>query len=97
MNYFISKEAEDDIDAIWLHGLDRWGLKQADAYQNKIYEMINFLVENITFGKKRDDIEPGYISYSVGSHLIFFKRDIDEIKIIRVLYKGMDYEKHLTN
>lgn len=97
MKYYVSPAAALDLDNIWLYGLEQWGLKQADHYQEKIIEMLIFLVENPTFGKNRDEINQGYTSYSVGSHVLFFSLEQEEIRVLRVLHKSMDFEQHFMN
>ena len=97
MIYILSDAAADDLDNIWLHGLDRWNLKQADRYHKKILEMLDFLCENPELGKNREELGSLYQSYLIGSHVVFYRQYKHTIKVIRVLHQRMDFIRHLPN
>lgn len=96
MSELLSPAASDDLINIWAYGADHWGLSKADEYNDRLIEMILFLAENPTFGKQRDDIKSGYMSYAIGSHVIFFKIS-NPIYVLRILHQRMDVERHLLN
>jgi len=97
MIYILSDAAADDLDGIWLYGLGRWGLKQADCYHKKILDMLDFLCENPELGKDRGELGSSYQSYLVGSHVVFFRQYEATIKVVRVLHQRMDSIRHLPN
>jgi len=80
------------LDEIWLYGAGRWGYNQADVYQDFLLSKVVFLAENPDVGKNRDDIKPGYQSFPVGSHIIFFKKQGDVIAIMSFLHQSADVE-----
>jgi toxin ParE1/3/4 len=44
--YKLSKDAEADLNRIWLHGLRNYGLEQADNYYNALFDRFEELAEN---------------------------------------------------
>ena len=42
-----------------------------------------------------DDVSPGLFRAGIGSHMIFFRIDGDELSIVRVLHQSMHYKDHL--
>jgi toxin ParE1/3/4 len=46
-------------------------------------------------GRPRDEIRPGYMSYAVGSHILFFRRAGTDVDVVRVLHARMDFDRHL--
>jgi toxin ParE1/3/4 len=40
----ISKEAEKDLEKIWLHTQENWSVEQADRYLDLLFEMMD--IEN---------------------------------------------------
>ncbi|VAW97148.1 hypothetical protein MNBD_GAMMA20-856 [hydrothermal vent metagenome] len=53
------------------------------------------LVNNPDIGKGADEVSPGLLSHSIESHVIYYKRQGDDIVIVRVLHKRMLPDKHL--
>jgi toxin ParE1/3/4 len=96
MNFKISREANRDLEQIWLYTYENWSLKQADRYINLIIDEIEHLAINPASGKDCGHIRKGYFNARVQSHLIFYKLDLkaNQIEIIRILHQRMDFEAH---
>jgi len=97
MNYYLSLEAENDLEEIWIFGLDNWGLKQADDYHGQLISMCRYLSENPLLGKSQDYIAEGLRSYPCGSHRLFYMVSNDCITVVRILHQSMDTERHIQN
>ena len=96
MKYSISKQANQDIEKIWLYTFENWSLVQADRYYNLILDEIEFISENFESGKSVDYIKKGYRASIVKSHIIFYKKSRRNIvEIIRVLHQKMDIENRI--
>lgn len=95
MNYILTKEAESDLEKIWLYTFENWSIEQADRYLNLLLDEFDYLclkpVSGTDFGKIRKD----YWRVKVNSHFIFYKIKKTKIEIIRVLHEMMDIESHL--
>ena len=84
-----SKLAEADLQAIDEYTESTWGVRQADAYLDKIQSCCNRLARNPGMGRtwKRSDPELRRIEH--GSHVIFYRRTLRGIVILRVLHQSM--------
>ena len=99
MKYKISKEAQDDIESIWLYTFEFWSTEQADRYFDLIFDEIEYLAENPNAGKDFGHVREGYYRSKVKSHFIFYKinRGENEIEIIRILHQQMDIDSRLND
>lgn len=97
MNYKISKEAEIDLEKIWLYTFEEWSLEQADYYMDLILDEIEYLAKIPQSGKDYNEIRKGYFRSRVKSHFIFYRINLKEekIEIIRILHERMDIENQL--
>jgi len=68
--YRLSPEAERDMEGIWLHTLERWGLGQANRYTDDLTAAFSRLAENPRIGAISEDIRKGYRRSRVGRHTI---------------------------
>ena len=94
----ISKEAEKDLEKIWLYTFETWSLEQADYYYDLLIDEIEYLAENPKSGMDFSQIRKGYVRSRVKSHFIFYRVSIksDEIEIMRILHQQMDIDSQLT-
>ncbi|MFY7667275.1 MAG: type II toxin-antitoxin system RelE/ParE family toxin [Crocinitomicaceae bacterium] len=95
MIYVLTKEAESDLEKIWLYSYENWSIEQADRYLNMILNEFDYLClqphSGIDFGMIRKD----YWRVKVNSHFIFYKIKRNKIEIIRILHEMMDIESHM--
>ena len=98
MNYKISKQAEIDLENIWLYTFEEWSLEQADYYYDLIMDEIEYISVNPKSGKDYNEVRKGYFRSRVKSHFIFYKINPKEqkVEIIRILHQQMDIESHIT-
>lgn len=98
MNYKISKQAEIDLEHIWLYTFEEWSLQQADYYLDLIIDEIEYISENPKSGEDYNDFRKGYFRSRVKSHFIFYRINIKEeiVEIIRILHQQMDIESHIN-
>ena len=99
MNYKISKQAEIDLENIWLYNFEEWSIDQADYYFDLIMDEIEYISKNPKTGKDYNEIRKGYFRSRVKSHFIFYKINLKEenIEIIRILHQQMDIESHIND
>ncbi|MEM6768719.1 MAG: type II toxin-antitoxin system RelE/ParE family toxin [Bacteroidota bacterium] len=93
----LSKYAEEDIRQILTYSLEVWGKKQFQKYQSQIQSALDTIQKNPTSGRvrRRDQLFPGGLSYSFGTHIIFFRIKGDIIEVVRILHQKMDFISHL--
>ncbi len=93
-NYDLSEKAKADLRGIWNFTDDRWGEQQADTYYREIIKTIELLAMGDRQGRKAN-VRDGYLKYPIGRHLVYFTRENDRIKVVRVLHQSMDVDRHL--
>ncbi len=98
MKYKISKQAENDLENIWLYTFEEWSREQADYYYDLIMDEIEYISENPKSGKDYNEIRKGYFRSRVKSHFIFYRINLKEekIEIIRILHQQMDVDSHIN-
>lgn len=96
MNYKISEEAIADLNAIWLYTFENWSKMQADRYYSLLVDEIKFVSENFEYGKDFKSVRKGYRYIKVKSHLIFYKKNKDDVvEIVRILHEKMNIHKRI--
>ncbi|MCD9856032.1 type II toxin-antitoxin system RelE/ParE family toxin [Epilithonimonas sp. JDS] len=96
MNYKISKQAEIDLENIWLYTFEEWSMEQADYYFDLLMDEIEYISENPKSGTDYSNVRKGYFRTRIKSHFIFYKINLQEekIEIIRILHQQMDVVSH---
>jgi toxin ParE1/3/4 len=93
--YILSPAAAVDLDKIWDYGEERWGVDRAESYAREIQAAIETVARDPRRGRPCDDVRQGYRSFSVGSHVLFFRLHPLGVDIVRVLHQRMDFHRHL--
>jgi toxin ParE1/3/4 len=98
MKYRISREAQLDLEKMWLYTFKHWSKKQADHYINLIIDEIEYIASNPAAGDNYEHLRKGYFRSRVKSHFIFCKINsaIKKVEIIRILHQRMDLDNKLT-
>jgi toxin ParE1/3/4 len=89
--YRLSRAAANDITAIFIDGIDRFGLVQADRYHQDMTATLDFLARYPRAARLRDEIEPPVRIHRYGSHLIVYEEVDDGILILRVRHGREDW------
>ena len=98
MDYKISKQAEIDLENIWLYTFEEWSLEQADYYFDLIMDEIEYISKNPKSGKDYSNVRKGYFHSRMKSHFIFYRINLKEekVEIIRILHQQMDIDSHIN-
>lgn len=92
----LTPAAQRDLSSIWDYTAGRWDLRQAETYIGEIRAAIERVADDFRRGSACDDIRDGYLRYSIGSHLLFYRqRRRGGVDIIRILHQRMDPGRHL--
>lgn len=92
--FVLSPVAQRDVGEIWDYSAQRWVEDRADSYVRDIRAAIQAVADDPRRGHECD-IREGYSQYSVGRHILFFKRFPDRVEVIRILHQSMDLQRHL--
>lgn len=89
--YRLSRAAADDIAAIFIEGIDRFGLAQADRYHTDMTATLDFLARYPRAARLREEIESPVRIHRYGSHLIVYEEADDGILVLRVRHGREDW------
>lgn len=97
MIYKFSREAENDLNNIWLYTIENWSRDQANHYLDLILDEVEYLSLKPESGFDYGHIRKGYFRSKVKSHFIFYKisKKKDVLEVIRVLHQAMDIDSQL--
>lgn len=95
MTILFTPAAETDILDIWNYIRKEWGANQAEEYIQKLSLACSKLSDGLSQEIAVDYVRSGYRKVLVGRHAIFFKRNENEITIIRILHQSMDVDEVL--
>lgn len=93
--YWLTPEAERDMEAIWLYTLEEWGFEQANLYIDELTEAFGQLAASPKMAVSCDHIRKGYRHSQVGRHVIYFQQTDYGIALIRILHGRMLPTLHL--
>ncbi|MCP5010177.1 MAG: type II toxin-antitoxin system RelE/ParE family toxin [Aestuariibacter sp.] len=86
-NYRLSENAEADLYRIWLYGLERWGLEQANTYYAVFMQHFLELADNPLLHPAVDDIRPGYRRSVCGSDSVYYRMAEQTVEIMAIIGK----------
>ena len=91
----ITPRARQDLKAIWMYTLERWGEPQADLYLRQLDAGIRSLLDFTNLGESCEHVRAGYRRLLVNRHLVFYRYVESHIEVVRVLHQSMDVPHHL--
>lgn len=95
-SYRLTPAAQRDLSSIWDYTAERWDIQQAETYLGEIRAAIERIADDPRRGRVRDEIRAGYSSYSVVSHVLFYRDAPDGgVDVIRILHRRMDPTHHM--
>ena len=88
-----SKKSVEDLSNIWRYTANKWSIKQADKYYNILISFCKNIATNpFLYGMKYDEIIDELLGVIIKEHIVFYKINNNEIIIIRILHKRMDFK-----
>ena len=84
-SYKLSQAADEDLDRLFDHGIDRFGLDQAIEYWDGLNRRFSELAETPQQWQAVEYIRSGYRRSVYGSHSIYYRIEADEIVVVRIL------------
>ena len=91
--YQFSTAADHDLEEIFDHTLEEFGLDQAIKYVSEFDPVFEQLVKNPEMGRNRNEIKPDLRSFPKESHIVFYRIIRDHIRIVRILHGSRDIPK----
>lgn len=102
-SFQVTEQAEADVSDIIEYTLERWGMKQAESYADRIEAAYVAIAEEPTRGRSRAEARPDVLGHHIGQHgrsarhVVFYTYDAleDRVTVLRVLHDSMDFDEHL--
>ena len=95
-NYSLSARSQYDLAGIYKYGVRFFGHEQAVRYLQELEDFLEELAERPELAKDASSFAGSLKYYSYKAHVIFYRfDDANEIFIIRVLGKRMNFIEHL--
>lgn len=88
----LTRAAADDLTAIFLEGIEQFGLPQADAYHEGLSAIFAFLAGYPYAARLREEISPPVRVHRYKAHLVIYDLgDEDEVIFLRVRHGREDW------
>lgn len=91
----LSPKSIEDLEQIYRYTIEKWGIKQADKYQDELYLKMQNVASNPNLGQNYP-YRIGYMKTGINRHLIFYKIDKDECQIVRILHERMNIRDRIN-
>ena len=86
----LSRRAEQDLVAIYLFGYEKFGVAQAERYQEGLFEAIRFVAANPLVMRERCEFRRPIRLFPYSSHIIAYAIVGGDVLIVRVLHGHQD-------
>jgi toxin ParE1/3/4 len=97
MNFYrLSKEAEQDLEDLWVYLGERNDLA-ADRQVAKLLDRFPMLAQFPTMGISRDQLLLGLRSFPVKPYIIFYVLIPEGIEILRIIHQSRDIEDQFSS
>ena len=93
--YRLTPATERDLETIWIHTHQQWGIEQANHYTDILTAAFVELALSPKATPACGHIRPGYRRRSIERHMIYFRITTYGIVIIRILHDRMDALRYL--
>jgi toxin ParE1/3/4 len=91
LKLIISQQAIEDLSDIWSYiALDN--PNAADRFVEQLHESCKSLAKMPEMGRQRNELLPGIHSMSHKAYIIFYRKNKDNLAIVRVLNGCMDID-----
>ncbi len=95
MKYRTTRQADEDIINIYVHGATAYGVGQAEAYLGELTASISLLADNPYLARERPEFDPPVRIHPHEPHLIVYRIFEGVVLIVRVLHGRQDWESIL--
>jgi toxin ParE1/3/4 len=93
MRYRVSREAEEDLDEIFVYWAKRAGLKVADRLMDSLSDRFWLPGEYLHAGRSAEHIAAGVRCFPAGKYLIYYRKMLRVIDILHVYHGAQDQKR----
>lgn len=94
MNLEFTKAAVGDLKSIRQYTLETWGGEKEEVYLNDLWKKFEYILDDPSRWRFRNDLFPGCQIASQGRHVILFRIQGKTLQIVRILHTAMDFPSH---
>lgn len=92
MTYRLTNEASVDLINVYVEGVRRFGVVQAENYFDRLVRAFLTIVDNPRIARERAETFPPVRVFPCGTHVIVYRQEDDnEVLIIRVRHAREDW------
>jgi toxin ParE1/3/4 len=95
--FLLSVKAKCDLLEIGRYTESHWGRELRNRYLALLESCFKQLAASPLKGRDCSDIRAGYRKFSVGSHIIYYRQQGENIFVVRVLHSSMDAATRLAD
>lgn len=96
MIFRTSPQADEDIADAYVVGASRFGIAQAERYQDGLFALFQTLADNPLMARERHELVPPMRLHPYQAHIIVYVEDGPGVLIVRVLHGRQDWESALS-
>lgn len=96
MTYRTAREADEDIARAYVAGALRYGVEQAERYQDGLFATFAMLAAYPHLARQREEFMPPVRLHPYQAHMIVYMEEGAGILIVRVLHGRQDWEAALA-
>lgn len=92
----LSKEFNFDLEGIYQYGVDTFGTKQAEIYENEIWQLVESLSHNYLLFPECPHLPTKSKIYRwiiLDSHLIIYRISENDVLVLRILHSKRSIKK----
>ena len=92
----VSGEFNIDLDNVYAYGIDTFGIRQAELYENEIWKLVDGLSLNWAFFSECRHLTTKSKIYRwiiLESHLIIYRITASEIQVLRIVHSNRSITK----
>lgn len=95
--WFLSLDADEDLQSIYLYSEETWGEAQARRYLDELFDLFDHIGRNPAMGRLREELGRGIRSFPHGSHVVYFMDWRGEAAILRILHGSRDIDSAFSD
>ncbi len=92
----LAPQAIVDLEEIYEYTYFNWGVRQAERYQDDLYDSMFKISKNDSLGVSYYFTKGNYRKLKVNRHLIFYRTTKEDCVIVRILHERMDLDMNLS-
>jgi len=91
----LSPKAINDLEEVYEYTLSNWGTKQAEKYQDELFEQMTRIAHDSQIGSTYLFSKGNYQKFKINKHLIFYRIENEDLVVVRILHERMDFKSRL--